>query len=484
MTLSHPELLAEARRVLASFEIEQLRDRGLIPLGGEYFPAIFYPPIPFCPPGSDEDLFRAPRAAAERPLSFYVHVPFCPGKCVYCHWTVTAGASLREMEAYLATVDQELAIYQTRFGGAIASPRSILIGGGTPTMLPARLIDALFAILRRRLDLSQCAQIICEAEPATVLGEDGFAKLESLRANGVRRLSFGVQTFDDATLRAMGRHHTSLDAVRAVEAARRAGFPTISLDLLYGFPGHSLDAWLGTLGTALALDVDACQIYRLRIVPHGDKEGAIRTLHARAPASFPAWSEVLLMKEASILYCRERGFCETSRRVFSRGSRHDSAYLKDHNDRLADVLGVGISSWSSIQGHLSINTSRSMAAYYAPLSQGRLPIDRCMARSAEDTCRWALVLPLKHHGVVKDYYQAVTGRNATAVFGKKIRALKEFGLLEETDSTIRLTPKGRFFADEVVLQFYDPQFLPFPKASYADGVLSPHNDNRVDGGEG
>jgi oxygen-independent coproporphyrinogen-3 oxidase len=202
VTLSHPELLAEARRALESFEIEQLRDRGLIPLGGEYFPAIFYPPIPFCPPGTDEDLFRAPLAAAERPLSFYVHVPFCPGKCVYCHWTVTAGASLREMEAYLAAIDQELALYQTRFGGAIPSPRSILIGGGTPTMLPARLIDELFAILRRRLDLSQCAQIICEAEPATVLGEDGFAKLESLRANDVRRLSFGVQTFDDATLRA------------------------------------------------------------------------------------------------------------------------------------------------------------------------------------------------------------------------------------------------------------------------------------------
>jgi oxygen-independent coproporphyrinogen-3 oxidase len=469
------QLKKEARAIVDSFHIDELRRSGLFPLDGEYFPAIFYPPIPMCPSGKEEELFAGVLSGATRPLSFYVHIPFCPFRCIYCHWMVSTGDSTEAMATYVDAIDRELELYQAKLGAQNLRPRSILLGGGTPTMLSPRLIEKLFAIIRSRLDLSQCTQIIAEAEPTTVLGEEGLEKLQALRAGGAGRISFGAQILDEQMLKSMGRRHTPREVGQAVDQARRAGFKSISIDLIFGFPGSTVDKWIATLEAALSLDIDACQQYRLRIVPHGDKAGAIGKVRARKPESFPELEDIYMMKEMGILYCREKGYLESCRRVFSRGEVHDSDYLRDHNDRLADVLGVGTSAWSNIQGHLSINTSASMEAYYSLLEQGRLPIDRGIIRSDEETCRWAMVLPLKHHGVSKSYYQEVTGRRPHDVFGKKIETLKSFGLIEETEDALRLTTKGKFFADEVVIQFYHPRFLPFPEANYTSGPLNPYN---------
>lgn len=469
------QLEEEARAVLDSYGIAELRDNGLFPLDGEYFPAIFYPPIPMCPSGKEEELFKGVLDGVTRPLSFYVHIPFCPFKCVYCHWVVRTGDTADTMDRYLDAIDRELELYQAKLGAENLRPRSVLMGGGTPTMLSPQMIEKLFGIMRKRLDLSQCTQIISEAEPSTVLGQEGLEKLQALRAGGANRISFGAQIFDEQMLKSMGRRHTPDQVGEAVDQARRAGFESISIDLIFGFPGSTLEKWYDTLESALSLDIDACQQYRLRIIPHGDKPGAISKVKDRKPERFPEVENIYLMKQLGILYCREKGFSESSRRVFLRATNHDSDYLRDHNDRLADVLGVGTSAWSNIQGHLAINTSTTLEAYYSMMDEGKLPIDRGIVRTPEETYRWAMVLPLKHLGVSKSYYEEVTGKKPGDVFGKKIDVLKSFGLLEETEDRLELTTKGKFFADEVAIQFYHPTYVPFPEERYAAGLLNPYN---------
>ena len=180
------------------------------------------------------------------------------------------------------------------------------------------------------------------------------------------------------------------------------------------------------------------------------------------------------MKELGLLISARNGYRETSRRVFCRTPEHNSEYLQDHTDRLSNVLGFGISSWNNLQDRFFINTGRSLEDYHAAIDRGRLPVARGMIKSEDDVRRWAICLSLKHHGVSHKHYEAVTGTPLDRDFGDKIERLKSYGLLEEKEGMMGLTEKGRFFADEVVIQFYHPDYIPFPKSAYADGELSPY----------
>jgi hypothetical protein len=191
-------------------------------------------------------------------------------------------------------------------------------------------------------------------------------------------------------------------------------------------------------------------------------------------ADMPVTKDIYVMKELGILAAAGRGLSEVSRRVFAKGPEHNSDYLTDHTDGLCDVLGLGISSWNNLQGRFFVNTGESLEKYHSFIEQGRLPIAKGRIRSPDNEKRWAIAVPLKHHGVSKQAYRKIAGEELETSFGRKIEALKKFGLLEEDETSLRLTEKGSFLADEVVIQFYLPEYLPFPKASYSDGELNPY----------
>ncbi len=467
-------LISAAEARVDSFGLERLREAGLLPTDGSYYPAIYYPPIPMYPPTTQEEVLEGIAYDPGRPFSVYLHIPFCASRCQYCHWVVHVGSSEGERDRYLESLSAEMDLYRRMLGVERPSPRSVLIGGGTPSMLSPRQTDRLLSTFSAKFDLGKCGQITCEVEPATVLGDGGREKLRVMRSHGVNRISLGVQSFHDGALRNMGRFHTSAEAVAAIRQIRRAGFPSLSIDLIYGYPGGTVDEWGQTLENAFSEDIDACQLYRLRIVPHGEKVGAIKGAFDRAPGAFPSPRHIYVMKALGILAAADRGWSEVSRRVFARGPEHNSGYLTDHTDGLGDVFGLGISSWNNLQGRFFVNTGESLTSYHAAIESGRLPIAKGLIRSADDEKRWAITVPLKHHGVRKSVYRDIAGEELQASFGRKIAALERFGLLQEDEHRLRLTDKGGFLADEVVIQFYLPKYLPFPRARYADGELNPH----------
>jgi len=342
-------------------------------------------------------------------------------------------------------------------------------------MLPPAQTERLLNSLRNRFNLNDCRQITCEIEPTTILGDVGREKLKVMKNLGVKRISLGVQSFDDDMLKMMGRMHTSADTKAAIKQIKNAGFESLSIDLIYGYPGCTIEKWAETLKTSFSLDIDACQQYRLRIVPHGAKKGVVKNHFDKSPEVFPSLKQIQVMKEFGILYASQNGLNETSRRVFAKGNEHNSVYLTEHTDELADVLGMGISSWCNIQGHLMLNTGKSLERYYSYLDKGKIPIARGKVRTHDDEKRWAIALTLKHHGISKIKYKKITGEEIGSGFGAKIKRLKNFGLLVEDEKMITLSEKGRFFADEVVIQFYHPDFMPFPQPAYADGELNPYN---------
>ncbi len=457
--------------------VPELRNAGLIPKGGLYYPTIYYPPIPMYGSSDAASILADLDYDESRYSSVYIHVPFCRSRCLYCHWMVNVGCSEDDIDAYLSCLDMEMALWKKKLDVDKFFPRSILIGGGTPTALSPKQTVKMFRSLKANLDLSKCLQITCETEPGTLLGESGLDKLQTLKDQGVHRISLGVQALDDQSLKDMGRLHSASDVLQAIDRIRKVGFQSLSIDLIYGYPGCTPEKWLSTLQTALSSGIDAFQLYRLRIVPHGDKVGAVKGKFEKNPESFPSVDEIYIMKQLGTLVAAQGAMKETSRRLFTKGPAHDSQYLKDHTDRLADVIGFGASSWSNMQGRFYLNTGESLARYAAFVKDGVLPINRGKIKTADDVRRWAITLPLKHNGLSKELFREVTGVSVHEAFPRQIENLKKYDLLEEDNASLRLTGRGTFFADEVITQFYHPNYLPFPRSSYAEGDLNPFSHN-------
>ncbi len=466
-------LIDDARAVVRTFDPEGLKTLGLLPQTDLFFPAIYYPPLTKYPPSGEAVLDGLDWQGADR-TCLYVHIPQCPSRCTYCHWVVSLANSEADIDHYLDHLEKEMLLWKARLGRDRIRPSSVLIGGGTPTILSPKQMKRFLTALTTRFDLSECRQFSMEAEPETLLGPKGAERLAVMRDFGVHRISMGVQSFDDAVLRYMARPHDAQQARDAIRAIRKAGIGSVSIDLIYGFPGCTAEKWADTLATALSEDIDACQLYRLRIVPHGDKTGAIAARHEHSPESFPSLEETYVMKALGALLCAERGFGENLRRIFSRAPRHISYYLRDYGCRINDNLGMGVSSWSSLGDRFLLNTGANLKAYYDAIDAGRLPIDRGMVRGPDDERRRSLVLPLKSYGVSQERFRRRTGVGIRDAFGPVVDRLRAHGLVEEDAVRLALTPRGGFFADEVVMQFYHPSFLPFPRADYAPGALNPH----------
>ena len=200
------------------------------------------------------------------PLSLYVHLPWCLKKCPYCDFNSHEFRNGKELdsetaEQYLAALRADLeAALPLIWGRRIVS---IFIGGGTPSLFEPEAIAQLISDIRARLPLEPACEITLEANPGTFERE----RFKGFRAAGVTRLSVGVQSFDDAKLKALGRVHDSGQARAAVEEAAQA-FDTFNIDLMYALPGQTLAELDRELDTALAFNPPHLSVYHLTIEPN------------------------------------------------------------------------------------------------------------------------------------------------------------------------------------------------------------------------
>jgi putative oxygen-independent coproporphyrinogen III oxidase len=196
------------------------------------------------------------------PLALYVHLPWCLKKCPYCDFNSheqRAGELpfVRYTDALIADLEAALPLV---WGRKITS---VFIGGGTPSLFTPDAIDRLIAALRQRLPFVPGCEITLEANPGTFERE----RFRGYRAAGVTRLSIGVQSFDDASLAAIGRVHDAAQARAAVDEARRA-FDTFNIDLMYALPGQTMDALQADLDAALAFEPPHLSVYHLTMEPN------------------------------------------------------------------------------------------------------------------------------------------------------------------------------------------------------------------------
>ena len=203
-------------------------------------------------------------------LSFYVHIPYCIKRCGYCDFNTYTPNELQD-GASLEIVSNDYidAVLLELEAAPIDEVPTIFFGGGTPSLLPAKDLGRVIAAIKARNGLTSDCEITLEANPDSVTDE----KLQGYLAAGFNRISFGMQSAQPHVLAVLDRTHNPANVKRAVDMARAAGFESISVDLIYGTPGESLEDWRATVTEALALDIDHISAYAL-IVESGTKLAA------------------------------------------------------------------------------------------------------------------------------------------------------------------------------------------------------------------
>lgn len=185
----------------------------------------------------------------------YIHIPFCKTRCIYCDFYSTTRSEMKER--YILALCRELEMRQDYLQNEPVE--TIYFGGGTPSQLSAVDFERIFATIDRLFGREHCREITLEANPDDLTPE----YLRSLSHLPFNRISMGIQTFNDTTLKLLKRRHTALQAIQAVAACRQAGFQNISIDLIYGLPGETLERWKNDLQQAIALDVEHISAYHL-----------------------------------------------------------------------------------------------------------------------------------------------------------------------------------------------------------------------------
>ena len=197
-------------------------------------------------------------------LGIYVHVPFCRSKCQYCDfYSLAQGDVTKElMDRYVTALTTHIKESGARAPKYIVD--SVYFGGGTPSYFGAERLRTVFQAISRYFNVSKTAEVTLEVNPDTIT-EKGMRRLVS---TGFNRISIGVQTNDDQTLKVLGRPHTYAQAVKSVDIARNAGFDNISLDLMYGLPAQTPQQWADALGSIIDLKPDHISCYGLTLEPN------------------------------------------------------------------------------------------------------------------------------------------------------------------------------------------------------------------------
>jgi oxygen-independent coproporphyrinogen-3 oxidase len=381
--------------------------------------------------------------AQTSPQALYIHLPFCAALCTYCDFASEVYAQARARR-YLDVLEKEFRARVTQACGAERmAPRTIFLGGGTPSALNLAELRRFFEILEAHVSREDLLEFTIEANPGSTEPE----KLEFLLSQGVNRISFGVQSFQPHLLKLLGRVHGADQGREAVRMARAAGFTNVSIDLMHGLPTQSLDDLRRDLEEALALGTDHLSAYGL-IYEDGTplKSAVERGTVERLSPEEESEHYRCVMKTLDGGGLPQYEISNYARPGFE--SRHNLVYW--HNEA---YLGLGVSAASFIEFERSVNC-HEMDRYMGSIEESGSACDYRERLGADKRAREALILELRlRRGVDPAAFRARWRFDPLADSASLDTFLRE-GLMERLpDGRIRISREGLPVADGILAEF-------------------------------
>jgi putative oxygen-independent coproporphyrinogen III oxidase len=371
----------------------------------------------------------------------YIHIPFCKSKCPYCDFYSSTDPSL--IPSFLAALDTEARLYRDQFPAF----DSLFLGGGTPSWLGEAQITELVKNLRRHFTFATDSEITLEANPDDLTAD----KLARFRDLGVNRLSLGGQSFDEAELRWLGRRHTAGQTAAAIDLIRAAGFANLGLDLMYGLPGQSLDAWRQTLETALSFAPEHLSCYQVTLAPETPM-GRMFAAGQLTPPDEETQREFFLL---TAQFLKDRGYLHYEVANFARQGPQAGGlchYCCRHNVKYwtrTPYLGLGPAAHSFQAGRRWWNLS-SVGDYCSSLSAGLAPVAGTETLTPEQIRLEKLCLGFRtREGVSLATIREQPGGDAI------LADLTRAGLVRVDHDRVIATASGLVVADRLPLWFAD-----------------------------
>lgn len=374
------------------------------------------------------------------PKALYIHIPFCTNKCHYCDFTsyVLKG---QPVDQYLDALEEEM----KRTVASLPPERieTVFVGGGTPTVLTPPQMERFLQAVFKHFPIADDAEVTMEANPGTT----DLDKLQAMRSGGVNRISFGVQSFDNGLLERIGRIHNVDDVYNSLDNARKAGFDNLSIDLMFGLPGQTLEHLSDSVDRAMALGLPHYSLYSLKV----EENTLFHKLYERNELPLPPEEEefnmfLLLMKKL-----KENGYGHYEISNFAKPgyeSRHNSTYWRNE-----PYYGLGAGAHGYAKGTRHVNLKGVQP--YIEANRERLPrleaYDIPKAEAMEDFMMVGLRLL---EGVrASKFEEQFPGHRLEEQFGHVIDKLLGNKLLEQLeadgDTIYRLTDQGILLGNEV-----------------------------------
>ena len=369
----------------------------------------------------------------EKPaLGLYIHIPFCRAKCAYCDFYSLAHSE-EKMDAYTAALLRHLEEVAPRAAGMQVD--TVYFGGGTPSYLGTARLIRILQTVQRRYDVTRDAEITLEANPDSA---GDWRALRRLRRAGFNRLSLGVQSTDDELLRRIGRVHTCEQVQQAVTAARKAKLTNLSLDLIYGLPGQTMEDWQRTLADAVALGPEHLSCYGLKL------EEGTPLWQQRQALTLPdddAQADMYLYTVAAL---SEAGYGQYEISNFARAGRESRHNLKYW--RMQEYAGFGPGAHSDFGG-VRYGYVRDLDAYIA----GRLVLaeaetDGTLARDFE----YVMLSLRTAEGIDRRTFEN-RYRQRFEAMERLFVQYEQAGLAQRTEGGWRLTPRGFLVSNSIIV---------------------------------
>jgi oxygen-independent coproporphyrinogen-3 oxidase len=366
-------------------------------------------------------------------LSFYVHIPYCIKRCGYCDFNTYTPSELQD-GATLEIVSNDYidAVLSELDAAPVDVVPTIFFGGGTPSLLPAYDLGRVIAAIKARNGLTADCEITLEANPDSVTAE----KLAEYLQVGFNRISFGMQSAKPHVLAALDRTHNPANVEKAITMARAAGFQSISVDLIYGTPGESLQDWQDTVEAALSLDIDHISAYAL-IVETGTKLAAqIKRGDLTMPNDDLMADMYLLVDQM----CEAKGLTWYELSNWSKPGhqcRHNIAYWENKN-----WWGCGPGAHSHIDARRFWNVKHP-TTYKQKVFAGESPVLESEQLTAEQIKDESILLGIRmREGLALELLKPHQ-MEVLAVY-------RENGFVELQEDRVILSPAGRLIADRIV----------------------------------
>jgi len=373
--------------------------------------------------------------APDKTLALYVHWPFCVSKCPYCDFNSHVRATVDQEQwraSLLADLAHEVAMLPGRRLG------SIFFGGGTPSLMPPATVAALLDAAERAWGFDDGIEITLEANPSSVEA----ARFAELAAAGVNRVSLGLQSFDDAALRFLGRAHGASEGLAALDVAQTV-FPRVSFDLIYALPGQGLAAWTAELERAIALGTEHLSLYQLTVEP-GTR---FATDAAAGRLTVPDGDAAADLFEATRAMTAAAGLAayETSNHARPGAqSRHNLTYW-----RYGDYAGIGPGAHGR-RGPLATVRRKKPENWLAAVARNGHGLESEEPLSPATRATEALLMGLRlTEGVDLDRITALAG-GREPVDRSAIDRLADQGLVATEGSRLRVTEAGALLLDAIL----------------------------------